>query len=166
MPVDVGRVFELHIPIILLDITDLAALQRESHITLGDENPMYESIAHDSYKGYGARGKPAPIEQDTRRVNFSLGHDPPQFETDHHKHFTWKDPKTETDQEKERKQKIMDELRATHFSLGDDNPDYRSTMQDQFESAKSMNSQERAESLKGEHYLPTKGRIRIFWLDS
>eukprot|EP01138_Halocafeteria_seosinensis_P009292 gb/GECG01009496.1/.p1 GENE.gb/GECG01009496.1/~~gb/GECG01009496.1/.p1 ORF type:complete len:282 (+),score=45.86 gb/GECG01009496.1/:1-846(+) len=127
---------------------DLAALQRASHITLGDDKPDYESINHNSFRDFGSRGKPAPIEQDTRRVNFSLGHDPPQFETDYHTHFQWKEAKAESQEERQRKQNIMDELRATHFKLGDDKPDYSSTMQDQFEAAKSMNAQEREESRK------------------
>ena len=78
-----------------------------------------------------------------------MGHDPPQFETDYHKHFQWKDAKAESQEERQRKQNIMDELRATHFRLGDDQPNYSSTMQDQFEAAKSMDAEERKQSLEG-----------------
>jgi len=97
---------------------------RKSHVVLGgDYNPM-KSIAQTDYQSkQGSYVAPANDNVAIRKTNFKLGVAPNEFASMYQQNFV-----AHPTQKSESQGGLMKDLRATHFSLGQEDPTYASNM--------------------------------------
>jgi len=97
---------------------------RKSHVILGEDfNPM-RSIAQIDYQSkQGGLVAPANDNVNIRKTNFQLGVAPGEFASMYRDNYVAHPP-----QKSEYQGALIQELRATHFSLGQENPVYSSNM--------------------------------------
>jgi len=97
---------------------------RKSHVVLGGDYNQMRSIAQTDYQskqaGYVA---PANDNVNIRRTNFKLGVAPNEFASSYQQNFV-----PHPAQKAELQGGLIKDLRATHFSLGQEDPTYASNM--------------------------------------
>jgi hypothetical protein len=97
---------------------------RKSHVVLGEDFHPMKSIAQIDYQSKkGGLVKPANDNVNIRRTNFQLGVTPNEFASMYQQSFV-----PHPAQKSELQGSLMKELRATHFSLGQDEGTFASHM--------------------------------------
>lgn len=128
-----------------------AAKQRETSIVMGDEKCDYSTDTSAAFKDPMGEGRAVRVVVDTKSAHFVLGFDAPSYSSTYREASVPKSRESDAElaKERERQAKVREELRSTHFRLGDAPPELESTARAAMATGFAVSTAERDETRKG-----------------